>query len=334
MSTLKFITFNDVHVSAINPASRIGNYEGDIFNKLDQIKKIGNAVGASFYVFAGDLFHLKAPMRNPHALNSKLIELFSSFPGPIYTTEGNHDLKYDSYDTFGDQPLNVIYKSKVLLKTRDTIQQFGDFRVRIRSFPFQEEPELSEYPKAGKGDWDFSICLLHLYASRNGGLFFYHKLYSYEEISQLGDDIFVIGHYHIDQGIERMIFDGRERIYINVGAISRGTLSEDDTNRSPKVGYITVEKNSGGCTFKCNTVTLKVKPISEVFDLEKKEEEKKRSKEIEEFVARLEVDSEEIIDGEDKVKGEIQRLNLDRVVLDKVLYFLEEADLKRKNIAA
>jgi len=77
MSVLKFITFNDVHVSAINPASRVGNYERDIFSKIEQIKKIGDAVGASFFVFAGDLFHLKAPMRNPHALNSKLIELFS-----------------------------------------------------------------------------------------------------------------------------------------------------------------------------------------------------------------------------------------------------------------
>lgn len=333
MSTLKFLTFSDVHISSVNPESRTGSYEGDIFGKLDQIRKVGKAVKADFFAFSGDLFHLKAPMRNPHGLNSKLIELFSSFSGPIYATEGNHDLKQDSYETFDEQPLNVLYKSKALIQARDVVQQFGDFKVRVRSFPFQEEPDLSTYPKSEKGDWDFSICLLHLYTSKNGGALFARELYSYEDISQLGDDIFVIGHYHIDQGIERITFKGKEQIFINVGAISRGSLSEDNIERSPKIGYITVDKKDGVCTYQCNTVALKVKPVQQVFDVEKKEQNKKQTKEMEEFVAKLEIDSVEVVEGEDKVKGEVQKLNLDRLVFDKVLYFLEEADLKRKSIS-
>jgi DNA repair exonuclease SbcCD nuclease subunit len=329
METLKFITFADVHASVVNPASRIGDYESDIFDKLKQIKTAGEKIKADFFLFAGDLFNLKAPMRNPHALNTKLIDLFKSFPAPIYATEGNHDLRNDNYETFEEQPLQVIYSSGALHQARSVTLDIKGMKVRIRSFPFQEEPDLTAVP-AIEGGADLNICLLHVYSTKEGGSLFHHKLYSYDEIAALGDDIFVIGHYHIDQGIHVFQKNGKQQIFINVGAISRGTYTDEDLNRIPKIGLIYVDKKGSELSYTTKTARLNVRLFNEVFDVEKREEDKKKIKEAEAFVSKLQSDLTVVTEEEDKIKIELANLDIEKAVLNKVIALLDEADLNKK----
>lgn len=331
MSELKFITFTDVHISPTNPGARIGNYPMDILNKLDQIKRAGTAVGVDFFIFAGDLYNLKAPTRNSHKINTDLINLFKSFPAPIYCTEGNHDLRYDSYENFDEQPLSVIYASGALIQARDIKKKFGDISVHIRSLPFSEDIDFSAAPKSS-GDADINICILHLYACPDGGSLFKHKIYSYEEIASLGDDIFVLGHYHVDQGIQKHSIGKKEIIFVNTGAVSRGSLSHDELKRSPKFGLIKISKEQGRITHSLNTVKLRVKPPEKVFDLEQKEEEKIKLEEAEKFVSKLQEELETMPDDTDRIKDEIQKIDLDQKVLDKVTYFIQKAEENRKII--
>jgi DNA repair exonuclease SbcCD nuclease subunit len=331
MSVLRFVTFTDVHISTINPSLRIGSYEQDMIEKLEQIRLLGNKVKANFFLFGGDLFNLKAPMRNPHALNSKLIDLFKTYPAPIYATEGNHDLRNDSYDTFNEQPLNVLYSSDALIQARNIKAISNDISYRIRSIPFTEKPELKDLDKA-TNDVDINIRLLHLYSSFDGGMLFKNKIFSYDEISQLGDNIFLLGHYHSDQGIKIINKNKKPQVFINVGAVSRGSISEEDINRQPKVAFVTVMKdNDGKISYESSSVRLKVKPAVKVFDIEKHEKVKEEKKETIEFVSKL---KEEMsgIPKQDKISEEIKVMNLEKKVLDKVNYFLEEADIHRKSV--
>ncbi len=327
---LKFITFTDIHISSVNPSSRKGNYEGDILNKLEQIKTVGEKLKVDFFICAGDLFNLKAPMRNPHALNSRLINLFKSYPAPIYATEGNHDLRQDSYETFEEQPINVIYSSDALIQARNIKKTINNISVKIRSIPFQEEPNLEVLDRADK-DVDVSIFILHLYASPDGGMLFKTKLFSYEEISKLMDDVFVLGHYHVDQGVEILKSNNKPQHFINLGAISRGSLSDEDVKRQPKISVVTVSKEDGKIIIDVDLIKLKVKPVDEVFDLVVHEREKKEQKEAKEFVDKLKTDMIEAPE-EDRISEEINSMNLDKKVLAKVNYFLQEAYLQRKSL--
>lgn len=327
---IKFITFTDVHISSVNPSSRKGNYENDIFTKLEQIKAVGEKMKVDFFIFAGDLFNLKAPMRNPHALNSRLINLFKSFPAPIYATEGNHDLRQDSYETFDEQPLNVIYASDALIQTRSIKKTINNISMKISGIPFREEPDLSTIDRANK-DVDLNIFILHLYATLDGGMLFRSKLFSYEEISKLMDDIFILGHYHVDQGIEILEINGKKQYFINLGAISRGSLSDEDVNRQPKISLVTVTKDNGNISIETNIIKLKVKPVDEVFDLVVHEREKKEQKEAKEFVDKLKTDMIEAPE-EDRISEEISSMGLDKKVLDKVNFYLQEAYIQRKSL--
>lgn len=333
MSTIKFITFTDVHISDTNPSSRIGNYREDILNKLRQIGKVGKKLGVDFYILAGDLYHFKAPTRNSHALNRMLIEVFQEFGAPIYATEGNHDLRRDNYDNFGEQPLSILYTAGVLHQIRDEIITVKDSRVRLSSIPFTEEPDFNVIPRITESFDGLQVCVLHVYATKKGGELFGHKLYSYDEIASLGDDIFVLGHYHVDQGIERISTGSREQTFINVGAISRGSLSDDEITREPKICYVSANlQKSKPPVIKAQPIKLRVKPADEVFNIDKKNAEKHEIEAAEQFVGTLQQEIKNMGNSVETLDEEIENSNIERSVIDKVKHYLNEADLNLKAI--
>lgn len=324
MKSIKFISFSDIHIASINPSSRKGSYETDILQKLEQIKKIGRDNKVDFFICAGDIFNLKSPIRNTHELVGKLIDLFKTFPAPIYSIEGNHDLRNDNYDIFEEQPLYVLYASGSLIQIRNIEKTIKDIKIRLRGIPFSETININNIEKA-KDDVDLNIFVLHLYASPEGGMLFKSKVYSYEELSLLKDDIFILGHYHRDQGIRKETFNDKEQIFVNIGAISRGTTSEDDIKRIPKIALIEIKKDTS-IKIEYNEIPLKVKPPEEVFDLVSYEKEKKEKKEIQDFITKLQT---ELLDNnsEDHIIEELKKIDLDKAVYDKILYFIQNATL-------
>lgn len=324
MSDIKFITFTDVHISDINPQERRGSYRDDIIHKLKQIRAVGKKLDVDFFICAGDLFNLKAPMRNSHELTSLLIELFKSFPAPIYMTEGNHDLRNDSYEEFDKQPLNVIYKSGAMeqLRNKEVWDRDKEFSIKLRSFPFCENPILNDLPKSS--DEVFSVCVLHLYSTKKGGDLFGQELFSYSEISQLNDDIFVMGHYHIDQGVETLNTYSKDQHFINVGAISRGSLSEDNISRIPKISLVTINSDKKA---KIQVVKLKVRPAEEAFFIERKKKQREKIAKATEFVEKLKNELEEKETSTDNLDENIKDLKIGDNIIKKVKHYMEEADL-------
>lgn len=333
MKNLKFITFTDIHVCDTNPSARLGNYRQDIVEKLKQIGAVGNKLGVDFYILGGDLFHLKLPIRNSHSLIRELTEIFKNYNAPIFSTEGNHDLRQDSYETFNEQPLSVLYATKVLKQVRNKKITVNDIPVEITAIPFEEEPNLSAVKKPDPERPKLNICILHLYSTPKGGNLFSTKLFSYQEIAQTNHDIYVMGHYHIDQGIQELNNGENTQHFINVGAIGRGTLSEDDINRTPKIGLVSVTlEDKGTLTIDAKAVKLKVKPAEIVFDLKEKKAEKKKIEEAEKFVNKLETEVSEIGKNIENIEEEIESTNLEKEVVNRVKHYLSEADLKIKEI--
>jgi len=328
---MRFLTFSDPHISAVNPQSRVGSYLSDIRDKLSQIGAAGKKLGVSFYVLAGDLFNLKAPMRNPHSLNTTLIEIFKGFGAPVYAVEGNHDLKNDSYASFSEQPLSVLYSDGTLKQIRDEVISDGEVSVRLRGFPFVEEPDLSALPKRVAGT-DLSVAVMHLFSSLDGGMYHLRKVFSYKELAVLGDDLFVMGHYHFDQGISTIRHEGRDVTFINLGAVSRGAIIEDNLQRIPKIGYVEVVRKADKVSVSVQAVRLRAKPAAEVFDLESKGREKKRMEEAEAFVERLRIEQSDQ-DALGRVDAEIDSMKLEKDVLDSVTHYMQEAEMALKGPA-
>jgi len=329
MTDFTFISANDIHISDNPPRSRTDNFKESILDKLRQIALVCNKVSADAVLIAGDLYNLKNPARNSHALNQDLIRVFKTFGCPIYMIEGNHDITANSLNSILEQPLGVLFADGTLQQLRHEIIEKNGFKISIVGSPYKEIESINDIILEPKGDCIYQIGLLHLYASPKSGMLFKERIYGYDELTKLSPDLFVIGHYHKDQGI----VDDHGKIFINIGSLSRGSLSEEDINHQPQIGYIkiSVDESTRNVFVDASPVKLKVKPPEEVFDLKKREEEKKEQKEIEIFVDKL-VSDYSASDGADQDGNDFETvmgsMSLVKEVKDRVMHYIQEASVR------
>lgn len=321
-----FISVGDIHISDAGPRSRIDNFKESILNKISQIRMAANKLSADGVILAGDLFDLKNPTRNSHTQNQELIKEFKQIKCPIYAIEGNHDLSENRLESLKEQPLGVLFADGTLIQLRDTVIEKNGVKISLIGLPYQEgfDPEKVRLP--GKKDCVLQICALHIYSAPVPGMLFKNRIFGYKELMGLGPDIFILGHYHLDQGIERI----EEKSFINLGAISRGTLAEENLDHKPKIGLIRISSDKNGkATYTIQSVSLKIKPVEEVFNLEKYKEEKKESIAMEAFVEKLITDtnaaSSDLDAAPRNFEGVLNKMDIAKAVKDKVLHFMTEA---------
>ena len=123
------------------------------------------------------------------------------------------------------------------------------------------------------------------------------------------------GHWHKDQGIVEV--DGKK--FVNQGALSRGALIRENTERTPKATLIEVLPD--GIT----TVSLPLVVASpfDVFDLERKDRQEKEGVEIDSFIATLRANTD--YDPTQSIEDNLQALDFAREVRDLAFDYLERA---------
>ncbi len=123
------------------------------------------------------------------------------------------------------------------------------------------------------------------------------------------------GHWHKDQGITEI--DGK--LFVNQGAVSRGSLIRENTERTPQVSII--EATPDGIS--ARVVALQVAPASEVFDFERKEKQEREGRDIDQFIARLQSDA--VFDPSLSIEENVAALEFAEDVRDLALEYLEQA---------
>ncbi len=214
MTEFVIITANDIHISDNGPRSRIDDFKETVLGKLNQMGMACNKLNADAAIIAGDLFNLKNPTRNSHNLNQELIKTFRKFNCPVYMIEGNHDLTANRLESLDDQPLGVLFADGTLLQLRNEVIEKDGVKLSLVGVPYTEKLDLDTLEIPEKGDCVSQICAMHLYAGLRGGALYQERLYGYDELANFSPDIFVIGHYHIDQGIHREF----GKSFINIGS--------------------------------------------------------------------------------------------------------------------
>lgn len=306
----KILTMADIHICDKNPMSRKDDYLEAIFGKLEQIKQIALTSNVDVVICSGDIFHLKSPIKNSHYLVGRLIKLFKSFPCPILTIYGSHDLSQDNLLNLPKQPLNTLFEAGACkLLTDETIGNIRFFAVN-----YQKNPGYRSFNKEKKEE-KIQVCVAHLFASSKFDEFFGEKVFKYQELSKLSPDIFIFGHYHPDQGIEIH----NKKFFVNVGAISRGSLNSDNLDRIPKVALLKIHTDY---TISAQEIKLKVEDSKDIFDLEAKEKEKKEFEESQKFINELKTNIN--ANKKNNIHDTIKSLKFEQDIINKALYYYEE----------
>lgn len=308
----KAITFTDIHLADQGPSSRKDNYLESILNKLEQARDICLERGADLALCGGDVFHIKTPSKNSHYLVSQAIAVFKSFPCPVYSIYGNHDIRQDNAATLPKQPFYTLIKAGALRYLSDEF--FLDGKVRIFGMEYCDFPAEQAFNRENRGE-KIQICVAHVNASSKFKDLFGEKVYQYEDLAKTSPDVFVFGHYHPDQGIE--IWNGKH--FINVGSLARGSLKKDELSRIPSLGYIEIDDE-----FRIRTEQIRLNVLSadQIFDLEKKTKEEKEHEEIEKFITEMKGSIS--LGQNENIEEKIKSLNFEKSILDKALYYYEK----------
>lgn len=323
---VNIVSAADFHFCDRPPASRLDNYAEALFSKLDQIITLCVKVKAKALLIPGDLFHVKTASKNSHWLVQRLISCFTKLKDnncQVIAIAGNHDLSYSNLDTLEKQPFGtlVITESMILLTKEhpwgmpEIILREDDFKIRIVGVSCGEDgSEALEGLTFQKKDEDWLICMAHAFASPLRSTFFGVEVLGYKDMLELDPDIFIFGHLHKDQGVKS--FGAKH--FVNVGAVSRGTIGEDDVGRKPKIALISLNKE----TVKITPIALKVTPADEVFNLEAKEQADLRNKDLQTFIEMV---SKEQTDNSDDIRAELEALSFAQEVKEKAEHYLELA---------
>jgi DNA repair exonuclease SbcCD nuclease subunit len=321
MPRLAFIYRTDTHTADRGPISWKADYAAEIWSNLEQIGGFAKQYEATAVLDGGDFFHVKAPTRNSHALVIRAAELHLGYPCPTFCVEGNHDLSYNSLDSIEKQPLGVLYTSKIFTQLREQVFKDGDLQVRVVGMPYSTTRSLEELRAIQKKPGDtYLIAIVHQLAADDPPPsvedFFGEPVFRYSDLATAdGPDIWMFGHWHKDQGIVSI----GTKSFVNLGAVSRGALINENIERTPKVAFI--EADAKG--IRVSALPLIVAPAADVFDFETKERIERESESIDQFVTSIQQNV--TIDPSASIEANIEALEFAQDVRATALDYLERA---------
>lgn len=319
MTTFVFRT--DVHLADKGPVSWKADYTAEILDCLTQIGEIAQKVKAVAVLDGGDFFHVKAANRTSHALVSKVAQLHKSYPCPVYSLEGNHDITYNDLDSVERQPLGVLFETGVFRQLREEVID----GVRVVGVPYSPDRTLADLRAIKKQPGDKGlVAVVHALAAEAPSAalddLFGEPVFRYSDlITEGGPDAWVFGHWHKDQGIT--VIDGVH--FVNQGSVSRGALTHDNLDRTPKVAVLRFTDDG----HVVQLVPLKVLAASDAFDLDRKDRADNEADKIGSFVVELR-DKLSQMDRGASIEDQVKTLDFAEDVRDMALSYLERARLE------
>lgn len=324
---MRLAIFTDQHHSDSNPQSRVGNYNEDIFQKIEEIKQLCKDMGVDAALCAGDVFHNKVANRVSHQLVRRCIELYSSFPCPVYGIAGNHDESQMTPTTIPKQPIGVLFQTaaiKELGMTPEVIQN-GGIRVAISGSHFYADIDRDRegyFPNAQ--ECDLHVHLVHAIMLPPGHTFI-SDYTTTDMLLETAADLTVTGHYHPNLGMHNI----GDKYFMIPGAISRGSISESDIGRVPSLIIVDVfPRENGRPKFTVQSVRLQsAKPAEEVLAVQEHREEQQRESQISAFATMLSTQTIELDVGstESLLNGIAGIENVPTSVKQRVIHYLDKA---------
>lgn len=281
---VRLVWRTDVHMADRGPSSRVDDWTETVLDKLSQVRDIARDVEASAILDGGDFFHIKAPGRNSHELVRRTAEHHADYPCPVYCVPGNHDCVYGDYAFLPQQPLGVLYAAGVFKRLYDeheAVFEKGGVKVRVVGLPYPgTRYNLERFKDLKRGDEDILVCVAHVLASLKGGSMFEGEdIIRYSDLLDTAPDVYCFGHWHMDQGVE--ILGGKT--FVNLGSLTRGSLSQDEVQRRPASAVIECTKSG----VQVDVRRLKVKPAEEVFDVDARNRQVRQQVEMDAFVTKI-----------------------------------------------
>lgn len=285
---MRILCVGDIHLSDKPPGWCTDDYLEDLFVILEHTQAKARELSVDAVVWAGDVFHHKAPSRTSHATVQRALKIIQGYGVPVFIVPGNHDMSYDRMDSiFATQPLGTLLRGGAVM-----LQGWADNEM-VYGVPW-----LGKFHAA-----DVKIALRDYRAANRPGLVVAHAplfppglenpfecVKAQEWADAMGNQGYCYyGHVHEAHNI----YEVNGVTFCNMGAISRGSLSEYDRDRAIKVSVW--DENAG-----FQAVEVPYRPADEVFKVMQARAKKDAADRLQGFLSavgqvRLEVSGPESV---------------------------------------
>lgn len=227
------VLVGDLHLSDRPPSQCGPEYNDQLFRMLQEVIALSSQHDG--VVFAGDLFHLKRPDRTSHRTVQRMIDVVQSINCPVHLVVGNHDIQYGRVESiYETQPFGT------LLQAGAHLLDGWDRDLPLYGIPWQQDWQnpgdvFSDW-LAGEGDARYDSldqCLLVTHAPLYppGRENPFECILASDFAAAVQEGFCYYGHVHECHGT--YMVDGVT--FCNQGALSRGSLQEEDLTRQPAV---------------------------------------------------------------------------------------------------
>lgn len=318
----KFVIVSDLHVTERAPSSCTDSYLADILDLLDEVRIGANIAGAAGVVWAGDIFHHKAPSRTSHRLVMAMMRLIDAHHCPVYIVTGNHDIQNDRLDSVNlTQPLGVILReSQARLLDGWGIAESAP----LYGVPWQQHWDdehvmaaLADYRDCAAERRGYTLVVTHAPMYPPGLELPFENYPAVRFAAAMGPGTrgsVYYGHVHEAHGT----YSAGGVQFCNNGAISRGSLHEHNLTRSP---VATIWDSATG---EFTKQALNAKPADQVFRLQEHAEVVDMQGRLDEFLAGIGAANLEVVSTE-SVIAHVRGMGLDADVQSLIEELVEEA---------
>lgn len=315
-SEIRLIGICDPHFSASNPAAWKASYLDHLEKTITQVFRYAKKREAHGILWAGDWFQYKAPARNPIWFVTRVIRFLQQAGVRHYGILGNHDVKYNDW-TIGLQgqaaQLMLVADAFHLLDQNPATFEGDGFSVQLSGASFRQGLATDCRDLKRAEGVTHHVALGHFWFGRKTGEFWGEPMYGPDFFAKSDPDVYLIGHHHEDQGIQRV--GGKH--YCAAGSITRVGAYKSDLNRAPSAIEMIFTRDS----FDTKVLRPKVPAPEDVMDLRVRAQVAEEREEMESFLSNL---SDSKITTTDPVEI-LAELDADQKVLSKAKEYLDAA---------
>lgn len=302
---MKYLYFQDFHISGRNSVNRLGNYFQDMLLKFDEILSIAEENDCDAIIDGGDLLHVKTPS---YSVIDEIADRVEKKKISFYSLLGNHCMNSGHIENSKDTGLWHLQRRSEYFKYFSRIKylgnQFKKYDIRGIEYKFGIEEELKEKEYIFEDSEAWNVLIIH--ALMTPKKFFENVSHLTPEQLKTNANLVLVAHYHIPY--EKEVNNTK---FLNIGCSGRLSISE--AKIEPSVLLIDTE------TREIEKIKLKsAKKASEIFDLTKYEEKKENEKGIEDFIASLNSYEWQGMD----IKTQIKQIAKEQEVDDKIMNYL------------
>jgi len=283
------VSFADPHWCDRAPSSRRDAFPSTQIRKLEWVIHTINSLASGPHptpvdalLIAGDLFHQPNGQLIPRSLETALIPTLQGCPCPIYAILGNHDLHNLDPKASRKHPTGVLDAAGII-----TLLQYPDHRVVgtdvrvlitgrnytsdsprawLRETAATKQLHDLKAHRGSNGTPAHLVCMLHtFFAEQDNPEGCYEETVGTHHLSDTGINLAVYGHSH---RIEIHEFANQTTpgsgYAINPGALTRGSIAEQELTRIPQILVSTFTETTATHTL----VDVPHEPAATVFKID------------------------------------------------------------------